>query len=378
MDISFTLLINGMPADQDLLAALQQIEVEDHADMADILRLRFAIGVRDGCANWSIIDEDLFQALDEITIMVQVGTLAEPLIVAHVTQVDGQFSNQPGQSMLNVVAMDPTMLMNLRETVRSWPNMSDSEIATAIFTDAAYTRHHRIVPVVETTTLRRQETETTVMQRGTDIQFLRELAERNGFECYLEVNPLTRQVEGHFHPPRPEENPQGVLSVNLGESTNVNSFNARHDMLRPTAVRATGLDAETQSEQQAQAEGQTLSTLGAEPTLGGGQLRETLVSQSGLFQTGELQTYAQAEAERSSWAITAEGELHTPAYGRILRAKRPVEVRGAGRQFSGVYYVERVHHTFSGDSYTQRFTLRRNALGLSGEERFMEDLALPV
>jgi hypothetical protein len=52
-------------------------------------------------------------------------------------------------------------------------------------------------------------------------------------------------------------------------------------------------------------------------------------------------------------------------------------VRGAGRQFSGTYYVQKVLHTLTGDGYTQRFTLRRNALGLSGSESFVENNALP-
>jgi hypothetical protein len=36
-----------------------------------------------------------------------------------------------------------------------------------------------------------------------------------------------------------------------------------------------------------------------------------------------------------------------------------------------------VLHTFTGEGYTQRFSLRRNALGLTGQERFVEDNALP-
>jgi hypothetical protein len=53
-------------------------------------------------------------------------------------------------------------------------------------------------------------------------------------------------------------------------------------------------------------------------------------------------------------------------------------VRGAGQQFSGTYYVERVHHVLTADSYKQSFTLRRNALGLSGRESFVETTALPA
>ena len=103
-----------------------------------------------------------------------------------------------------------------------------------------------------------------------------------------------------------------------------------------------------------------------------------LPSRTGLVRAGELQTYAQAVVDQSSFAITARGELNTVAYNGILRAKRPVSVRGAGRQFSGTYYVERVSHIFTADSYKQSFSLRRNAVGLSGREKFVETTALPA
>ena len=371
--VRYTLLIDGRPASSDLLAAISQIEVEDHADMADMLRLRIAIAPRDGCSDWVVVDEGLFSRLTNIKILVTVGSgPAEPLIDAYVTETNANFANQPGQSMLNVVAMDPTVLMNLQEKVKSWPNMTDSEIATAIFGD----RDYGFVPVVEATKWKHQATDQPAVQRGTDIRFLRQLARRNGYECYVEMNPLTGLIEGHFHRPRLEQSPQGVLSVNMGEATNVNSFNARYDMLRPTTAQVTGLDIETQSDQPAQAARPALPGLGKRPVLNGDRPRRVLLSQTGQARTGELQTRAQAVADRSAWAITADGELNTVAYGGILRAKRPVNVRGAGKQFSGTYYVRKVLHTFSGDSYTQRFTLRRNALGLTGQERFVEDRAL--
>jgi len=162
----------------------------------------------------------------------------------------------------------------------------------------------------------------------------------------------------------------------MGEATNVNSFSARYDMLRPTTAQVTGLDIATQSDQPAQAASLALPRLGKEPTLDGDRPRRVLLSQMGLMQTGELQTYAQAVVDGSAWAISADGELNTVAYGGVLRAKRPVNVRGIGRQFSGTYYVEKVLHAFTGDGYTQRFTLRRNALGLTGTESFVTTDAL--
>ncbi len=62
-------------------------------------------------------------------------------------------------------------------------------------------------------------------------------------------------------------------------------------------------------------------------------------------------------------------------YGKVLRAGRPVAIRGAGRQYSGNYYVTRVAHSLSTDHYTQRFEAWRNAVGLTGAEQFVDPLA---
>ena len=373
--VSYTLLIKEAPADLDLLAAIQQIEVEDHADLADMLRLRIAIGTNEGCADFAVLDRDLFSRLAPIKLLVRVGNgLPETLTNAYVIEANADFSNSPGQSVLNVVAMEPTVLMNLQEKVQAWPDMADSDIASTIFTDPDY----NFLPVVEPTTFRRQEVSQTVMQRGTDIRFLRQLAWRNGFECYVETNGLTGLMEGHFHPPRLDQPPQGVLSVNMGEATNINSFTVRNDMMQPTTVQVTGLDIESGSEQPAQAESSSQRPLGAGPAINGDRPRRRLLSRTGMAQASELQAHAQAVTDRSAFAITADGELNTVAYGGILRAKRPVLVRGAGRQLSGTYYVEKVLHSFRGDSYTQRFTLRRNAVGLEGQERFIQDGALSL
>lgn len=373
--VTYTVSIDGAPASQDLLQAMQQIEVEDHASMADMLRLRVVIGVKDGRAGWSFVDDDLFRRLANIRIAVAVGSgRAETLINAYVIETNATFANQPGSSILNVVAMDPTVLMNLEEKVKPWPNMADSDVANAIFSSPEY----KFTPIVDATQWRRQENDQTLIQRGTDIQFLQQLARRNGFEVYVETNGLTGVVEGHFHAPQLDLPSQGVLSVNMRDATNVNSFNARFDMLRPATAQATNLDVESRENQQAQVGSSRLTALGRETALTAQRQRRVLPSQTGLTRTGELQAYAQAVADQSALAITADGELNTVAYGGLMRAKRPILVRGAGQQFSGTYYVERVHHILTPDSYKQNFTLRRNAVGLSGKESFVVSNALPA
>src|SRR5262249_55909838 len=153
---------------------IQQIEVEDHASMADMLRIRVVIGVKDGCSGWSFVDDSLFNRLTQIRIAVAVGSArAETLLNAYVIETNANFANQPGSSILNVVAMDPTVLMNLRMKVKPWPNMADSDVATAIFSSSDY----KFTPVVDVTKWKRQENEQTLIQRGTDIQFLQQLAQ---------------------------------------------------------------------------------------------------------------------------------------------------------------------------------------------------------
>ncbi len=367
--VSYSLTIDGTPAGAELLAAVREIEVEDHAVLADMLRLRLAMAVREDGADWTVLDEDLFPRLAKLALSVQVGSRQVRLIEAYVIETRGEFSNTPGESVLEVIAMDPTALMALEEKVRAWPDMTDSDIADTLFGEYGFDAE------VAQTQPTRQEVERTVMQRGSDIQFLRQLARRNGYECYLELNEDSGRVEGHFHPPRGDLAPQGVLSVNLGNATNVDRFKARHDMLGPVGAQASNLEIGDQSGQDADVSEQS-GTLGAQALSAPDRPRRILLSNSGLSDTGELQTYAQAVVDRTAWSIRAEGELSTVTYGDVLRAKRPVNVRGAGRQFSGSYYVEKVLHHLSDAGYSQRFTLKRNAAGITGREDFTDNQAL--
>ena len=315
--VAYSLYIDDQPASPDLIDVIQRLEVEDHADMADMVRLTVAIAVRDGCGSWNVIDQNTFKRLTKLRINVNVGSgKTEPLIEAYVIQTSANFANQPGQSILNVVAMEPTVKMNLKETVRPWPNMADSDIAEEIFGGPDYKFGTDVDPTQPT----RDEDDHTEMQRGTDIQFLQSLAQRNGYECYVELNPETGVVEGHFHKPRLQLSPQGVLSVNMGNATNVNSFQASVDALQPSTAQAANVDVHSHDPQSTDQDSIEDKSLGSAPTVSSDNPRQVLLSGTGLSDTGELQTAAQAEVDRSAFSITAEGEVNTVAYGDVLRA----------------------------------------------------------
>jgi phage protein D len=369
-DVSYTLLIDNAPAPAAVLDAVQRLEVEDSLDAASAFRLRLAISsTAEG--DWSTLADNLFVPLTPVLIRLNMdSSLGEPLIKGYVTSARVEFDASPGKSFLEITGMDATARMNLEEKVRSWPNLADSDIASLIFAE------YGLVPQATPTTPYRLELETTTTQRGTDIRFLRRLAARNGYACYVETDPLIGEV-GVFGPLNLAAPAQGVLSVRFGEASNVEKLSSHYEMLRPTTARMGGVEIAGRSVQSAEASTASETSLGANGTLGALSPESiVLPAESGLSDTGELQSYVQGVVDRSAWAVRAQGTLNVGAYGKALRARKPINVRGAGSLYSGTYFVRRVLHTFAGEEYTQQFELTRNALGLIGSELFMDTGAL--
>jgi hypothetical protein len=69
-----------------------------------------------------------------------------------------------------------------------------------------------------------------------------------------------------------------------------------------------------------------------------------------------------AKAASSADAVFGEGSLNVQRYGRILKARQLVGVRGAGMAFDGLYYVKSVKHSIKRGEYKQNFNLARNGL----------------
>ena len=70
-----------------------------------------------------------------------------------------------------------------------------------------------------------------------------------------------------------------------------------------------------------------------------------------------------AAVSRSPEPVTGNGEVDAARYGKVLRARRPVGVRGVGTSYDGFYFVRRVTHTIRKGTYTQSFTLSRDGTG---------------
>jgi phage protein D len=364
MPVGFMLQVAFAPAPQPIVEAVEEIVVDSSLEEASLLRMRLGIA-QTALGDWTVLTEDLFRPLVPVTVRVQTGVLPEALITGYVATQRIVYGDVAGTSTLEVSALDKTLLMNAQEKVTPWPNLPDGAIAAAIF------GQHALVPMVQPTSPTLVEPEGTTIQRGSDIRFLRRLARRNGFDCYVQPEPVTGIEQGFFRPRQTVGVPQAVLNVAMGDETNVTSFSVHYAATQPTTVVAAGLDTSTKAPQPAVAPVSLQPPMGIEPTLTR-VLPPPIVrpADTGLVRTSELQSLAQAIADHSSFALLAEGEVG-PSVG-ILRPGGIVNVRGAGRVYNGSYFVTRVTHTITRDDYKQRFEARRNAATMTGAEVFVD------
>jgi len=83
-----------------------------------------------------------------------------------------------------------------------------------------------------------------------------------------------------------------------------------------------------------------------------------------------LQAEGRAATDRALFTVEARGEVDPTLYRGLLRARRPVLIKGVGRTFAGAYWVRAVRTTVDEGVATQTFVAERNAVGTSGRERF--------
>ena len=362
---AYTLMLGMAPAPAPLVEAVQEITVDCSVEEASVLRVRFGI-TKSVIGDWSILQFDPFRPLLPLGLRIQHGIgVPEAVINGFVSDHRVTYADDPGGSSLEVTAMDATHVMNMIEKVMPWPNMPDAAIASAIFGQYA------LIPQVVPTTPVLIEPEGQTTQRGTDIRFLRRLARRNGFDCYVQPEPLSGLDIGHFHKRELLGVPQAVLSVSFGGDTNVSSFNVRYEATKPTAAIAVQLDTLTKTPQPGPAPASLLPPLGLEPTL----LREVPPSiarpvGTGVVHAGDLQAAAQGIVDRSTWAVTCEGVVGADV--GVLRPGGLIAVRGAGRLHNGYWYVTRVSHTIGAGRHEQRFEAQRNAVTETGAEIYLE------
>jgi phage protein D len=396
-DKAYQIAFNGEGVDEDFYGSVVSLTVEENTDTATVFRLQLATTLQDD-GSWAYLEEDRLALFTRVSIRIgftggtglagELGEAAggltgggneglEPVFEGYITTVQVNLSSQPCGGHIDVNGIDTSVLMSLEEKIATWPNLADSAIVHQIVSGYGVRVYTDPTPTVH------MENDTTIIQRGTDLQFVRDLAQCNGLEFYFETEKNSGKVIAYFRAPQLTGTPQPDLAIQFGEEGSLRSFSARLNGLRPLNVKAEQVDVKANKPETGQANDTQLPKLGdkdANKLIGdplgslvtpkGGQAQMLVLGPSTSDAT-ELQTIAQAVRDEAGWFITAQGEIDGDAYQSVLRPHRLVLVKGAGTPYSGKYYVTRVVHELREDgSYTQRFEARRNARDLDRSEQF--------
>jgi len=292
--------------------------------------------------SWS--DSTLFAVGNEVEIWLgYVGDLHR-VMLAEITSLEPTFTaGQP--SLLMVRGYDHRHRLARGRKTRTFAQMKDSAIAGQIARDAG---------------LRAQVEDTKVtlsyviQSNQSDWEFLQRRASLIGYEIYVREKVL------YFRSPQTAAQPADRLS--LGED--ITEFGPRLSSL----TQASGMAVRGWDVKQKKA---VVATARPSPSPGGRPPGYAVARRAfGASSVAILGQPARslpeadpiAQGQFSAGALTyVEGEV--VAYGRpLLHAGTVVDIAGAGRTFSGPYYVTAVTHTVTKEQgYQTSFTVQRNA-----------------
>ena len=387
MPSTYQLLLNGQAADADLYTAVSSLEVEESLDLPGAVQLTVPVG-RTPSGDLIYVSDSRFQPLVNLAVVVTpaagssagsptaaLGAAASALgiggsgspgsqcifdgfILAHKLHLETGNVN----STLSVWGQDASWLMNLQENVKEWVDVTDADIANTIFGD------YDITPADENLaddSPSHTESGHSLMQRATDIQFLRTLARRNGKICRVACADRPGKRTGYFATPKLDGTPSAVLSLNDPEAWTVGTLDLSWDATLATAVIARQA-LFTDSDEDGVSAGTSDSGL---PLLGDRGLAAftgkpmTVLVSAPVDSAGELSLRARSLLRESGWFVRCEGEADIARLGVVLRAGAVVSVVGIGAIHSGSYLVWSVRHTITPDAHKMKFVLVRNAVG---------------
>jgi hypothetical protein len=203
-------------------------------------------------------------------------------------------------------------------------------------------------------------------QQGTDLQYIRYLAEEVGYVFYIDPGPVPGTNTAYWGPQIKVGPVQSALNADMDAYTNVESLRFTFDQERNRIPVYYYYNSQTGISFPIPIPPITPLNppLGAIPPLPTNILGDLKPFRDDLSKKPVPQGVMQALAAAANYseAVTGEGTLDVTRYGGILKARQLVGVRGAGPAFDGLYYVKSVTHKIRRGEYKQSFTLSRNGL----------------
>jgi hypothetical protein len=296
-----------------------------------------------------------------IILVVTLNGAPTPLFDGVLTNVDAQAGQNGSAGKITVTGTDLTAVMDLIDfSGLPYPAMPiEARFALICAKYAAFGLIPLPIPVLFPDIPIPVERIPT--HQGTDLQYVRKLADDVGYVFYLEPGPAPGTNVAYFGPEIKVGIPQPALNIDMDAHTNVESMNFTFEPTK--GVLPVVFIQNPQSRVPIPIPIPNLNPL--QPPLG--VLPTPLANITVLKDTAKLNpmqaiSRGLAEAKKSQDSVTASGELNVLRYRRMLKARGLVGVRGAGIAYDGLYFVESVTSTLSRGAFKQQFRLTRNGL----------------
>jgi hypothetical protein len=350
-----------VPAPREVTDALVQVKIDDGAgDTQSGFELVFEIPARSPLKTLFLVTGGASLPLMRVALIVTINGKAQPVIDGVATNVEMQ-PGQGGVSRLVVKGKDLSVLMDLIAFPGlPFPAMPPSaRVLLLLAKYAAFGVIPMVIPsIIDIPPL---PIDKIPSQRGTDYAYIKELADKAGYVFYLEPGPAPGTSKAYWGPEIRVGAAQPALTTNMDAHNTVEQLSFTFDKEKKKLPIVYFQEKNSKAPIGIPIPDVTPLNplLGLVPPLP--PKIENLTDTAHLSAPEALMAGI-AFAGKNSDAVFGRGRLDVARYGRLLKSRQLVGVRGAGLPYDGLYYVKSVSHEIERGSYKQGFTLARNAL----------------
>jgi len=362
-NIQLTLLIGPtvpIPAPRPVMQALQSVEVTTTVGSPSGFQLSFVLSNRSPLHTVFLIAANAVPLALRVILVATINGTPTVLSDGIITRQEIAPA-QGGFSTLTITGEDLTTVMDRQQfNGIPYPAMpAEARVALILAKYAVFGMIPLVIPSIF------QDipipTERIPSHEGTDLAYINRLAADVGHTFYIDPGPLPGMNTAYWGPQIKIGVPQPALNTDMDAHTNVESltFNVRHN---ESALPIVFIQ-EPMSKASIPIPIPAVNPL--QPPLGIALPIPTRIDL--MKDTAKLSPIAAiakgvAAAASSADLVEGSGSLNVLRYGRLLKARQLVGVRGAGLAFDGLYYVKSVTSTLKQGEFKQRFSLTRNAL----------------
>jgi hypothetical protein len=353
--------VEAVPVPKPVIDALRSAEVTISATGRSGFQLHFTLANNSPLQTFFVLASSSPLPVFRVILLTTFGGLPEVLFDGVAQHIEMAPSAMSASSTITVSGEDLTAVMDLIDlSGLPYPGMGpDVRVLAILAKYAMFGVVPNVMPVIAPDIPIPVDKIPT--QKGTDLAYIKQLAKENGYTFYLEPGPLPGTSQAYWGPQVKIGIPQPALNVNLDAWTNVERLTFKYQPQGAAMPIVSIQDQTTKVTLEIPIPG--VNPL--DPPLGAivpppqqfPQLDDTT-----KLSIPQALMRGFARASESADVVIGDGTLDVLRYGRTLKARSLVGVRGAGLAFDGLHYVDSVTHQIKPGQYKQSFTLKRNAL----------------